>query len=492
MQFFLSLSFLGFYWIGGVIPAAAGAIGPRELAILAVAVIGAPGILWGWGRWRSGSFAIDKMAFLVPSPPLREREQGERGRESRDKFKAASTAVDPGFDDRWVMGIWLAFSLLGLTWGGWASLVRNWFGESVWSPLEFPVLLLPSLAALLGCWWAQAHLTQQLAITCTDKPRTGERDLRHVKEYVRLRVHVYLLLALLPLLCISLAQVVFHPLAQAWWGHWSLLPASILTLGGVLAILPGLIARWWGTYSLPEGALRQQLGSAAEATGVRFQDIRIWPTGRRITNALILGSIFPRKTLVLSDGLVDLLDAEQLATVVAHEAGHVRAGHLRERTAWLVAPLVCLAMAHAIQPARVAPLLAALQDPGLGNHWLMWLACPLLYAVYVYALVGWRARQMEIEADLRAIGRRVGRDVFRVDRQGAGAFSHALLRLAEDSGHDPFRGGWLHPSLGARILFISRVLNSPAVAITFLDSQRRQRLWIGLAWVITAILLAGF
>ena len=464
MQIFLSLAFLSFYWLGGALPELEFGIGPRELLILGVAVVGAPALLWSWGRWlRSIRLAGAEWSLV------------------------ASWVTS----DRGVLGLWLAFSLVGLTSGGWAPFVRAWLANSRWTPLEFPLILFPSLVALLGCWWMQAYVSHCPAATVGGLPPAARGDDRRSLEFVRLRVQVYLLLALLPLLCVSTAQLLTHAVVQKWFGPWSLVPLSMLILLGSLAILPRIIARGWGTIPLPSGELRERLWAASEAAGVRFRDIRLWPTGGRISNALILGSIFPRKWLIVSDGLVYLLDHEQLATVVAHEAGHVRAGHLGQRTCLFAAPLVSIALAHVVNPEPIGAVLAALQHPAEGTAWLAWVTIPLFYALYVWTVVGWMSRRMETEADLAAVGRRVTRKEFEIDRRAAGVFSHALLRLAEETGQDPFRGSWLHPSLGQRILFLSRVSHSPGLAVAFLEEQRQRRGWVRWGWLaLTGILAA--
>ena len=56
----------------------------------------------------------------------------------------------------------------------------------------------------------------------------------------------------------------------------------------------------------------------------------VFVTQNPIVNAMTLGS--DRPFIVLNTGLVDLLDAEELRTVVGHELGHVLSGHAVYRT----------------------------------------------------------------------------------------------------------------------------------------------------------------
>jgi Zn-dependent protease with chaperone function len=60
----------------------------------------------------------------------------------------------------------------------------------------------------------------------------------------------------------------------------------------------------------------------------------LYVTNTPITNAVTFGSGKP--TIVLDSGLVNLLDAEELQTVLAHEVGHILSDHVLYRTALLI------------------------------------------------------------------------------------------------------------------------------------------------------------
>jgi Zn-dependent protease with chaperone function len=345
------------------------------------------------------------------------------------------------------------------------------------------LLLLPCLVGLLGIWCGQALLCR------AETPNDSRNTWQTVREFVRLRVHVYLTLALLPLLAIAAFQWLAQPLEGALGSDWSAGVLGIVILLASLAVLPDAVATAWQTRRLDPSPFRQSLIESAAALQVRFSDIRLWPTGGRVSNALVLGSIFPRKLLVLSDGLVDALTAPQLAMVVAHEAAHVQCRHLRQRTLLLAAPLVMVAVAVVFRSQVSGALPAALVEVDHPQNWLVVATLGCGYAIYVYFLVGWFSRRVETEADLRACGRQTHPDRYEVKRSAVADYSAALLRLAEESGHDPFRRGWLHPSLGDRILFLNRVSNCPALGAEFLKTLRSRRRFLMAAWVATLCLL---
>ena len=219
---------------------------------------------------------------------------------------------------------------------------------------------------------------------------------------------------------------------------------------------------------------------------VTFSDIRIWPTGNRIANALILGALSRRKTLVVSDGLIQALSADQLAAVVAHESAHVSRHHLRVRTLYLAAPLLAVTAAVCVNPALSELVMAWASE---SSHWQIWVPWVAVWLAYVVFVIGWLSRQLETEADLVACGTIDSLNRYRLNGDVADDFSHALLALAADSGQDAFRATWLHPSLSSRVLFLREVGTNPALADRFLETLREKKRWILLAWLAVFFVL---
>jgi Zn-dependent protease with chaperone function len=88
----------------------------------------------------------------------------------------------------------------------------------------------------------------------------------------------------------------------------------------------------------------------------------LYVTNHPITNAITLGSEKP--IIVVDSGLLGLLDAEELQTVLAHEVGHILSDHVLYRTA--------LAILLGMTGAARVPFLAGLPLLGLRHALLEW------------------------------------------------------------------------------------------------------------------------
>ena len=89
-------------------------------------------------------------------------------------------------------------------------------------------------------------------------------------------------------------------------------------------------------------------------------------------NAMAIG--MSRYTIVLTSGLVDLMDPDELQFVIAHELGHIKSGHMLYRTMAIFLSIVGLVA------ARNLPIVNILSD------------------VLMYALYDW-SRKSELTAD---------------------------------------------------------------------------------------------
>src|SRR3954451_10467596 len=88
----------------------------------------------------------------------------------------------------------------------------------------------------------------------------------------------------------------------------------------------------------------------------------LYVTNHPITNAMTLGAEKP--IIVVDSGLLSLLDAEELQTVLAHEVGHILSDHVLYRTA--------LAILLGLTGVARVPFLAGLPVLGLRHALLEW------------------------------------------------------------------------------------------------------------------------
>jgi STE24 endopeptidase len=225
------------------------------------------------------------------------------------------------------------FEMIDLTWSAVVlaatlfSGVLPWFyrvfqhaaGSSVWAGAAFLLVVgvLLSATDLPFEWHAQFHLEQRFGFNTTTAALWW---LDRVKG---------LLLALAlgyPLVVLILKLAAW--LGAAWWfWAWVCLAAFQLVM---MVVAPILIMPLFNKFTtLPAGSLRDCLLALGERAGFRARDIQVMDGSKRSrhSNAFFTGLGRFRK-IVLFDTLVQQLDQDELQSVLAHEIGHYKKGHI--------------------------------------------------------------------------------------------------------------------------------------------------------------------
>jgi len=185
-----------------------------------------------------------------------------------------------------------------------------------------------------------------------------------------------------PLLWLLLGLV--RRLGPAWW-IWAaaLLFAVQLAL---LIVYPRVILPLFNRLSpLPDGELRSRLIALGERTGFRAGTIEVIDGSKRSARSNAYFTGFGRfRRVVLFDTLIAQLTPEELESVLAHEIGHYRCGHIPQRIALSIVTLLAsfavlawlarapwFAAAFGFPPGALAPafLLFGLLS-GVATFWL--------------------------------------------------------------------------------------------------------------------------
>lgn len=244
-------------------------------------------------------------------------------------------------------------------------------------------------------------------------------------------------------------------------GSWWLWVFALLVAVQVflLWIHPSVIAPLFNRFApLPEGALRTRLEALARDAGFRNRGLYVMDASRRSghSNAYFMGLVRPR--IVLYDTLVERMDVDEAASVLAHEIGHFRRHHLHRRVAGsLVVLLGLLLLASQLLPWPPLYLAFGFPTPSLhaglallalgGGAFLFWLT-PLSARL---------SRRHEREADAYAV---------EVARAPA-ALKRALVRLAGHNLSNPTPHPWYaawhysHPTLAERLAAIDAAALAP-------------------------------
>jgi STE24 endopeptidase len=225
------------------------------------------------------------------------------------------------------------FGLIEMTWsaallaGALFSGALPWFyhaferfwGSSVWSGAGFLLATGLGLSAmdLPFDWYAQFYLEERFGFN-TSTPGTWWMD--------RLKGLALVLALGFPLLALILKLAGW--LGSVWW-VWAWVCLAVFQLV-MMVVAPVLILPLFNKFTpLPEGGLRDALLELGRRAGFRARDIQVMDGSKRSrhSNAFFTGWGRFRK-IVLFDTLVQQLDQAELESVLAHEIGHYKRGHM--------------------------------------------------------------------------------------------------------------------------------------------------------------------
>jgi len=256
----------------------------------------------------------------------------------------------------------------------------------------------------------------------------------------------------------GVAPDAFNKLLQSPVMNIGLFAFFLLTLS---MIAPPLMVKLWGCQPLPDSQLRTSLVAFCARQRVRYRNILLWPSveGRAVT-AAVIGPYFFSRYLLITPGLIEILNPEEINAVIAHEIGHVKRHHL------LVFLLFFLSI-FLLNYAFFELLIGWLLTTSLIQHLLLssshqqvniislasTIPLLLIYLLYFRFVFGYFLRNFEREADLyvfSALGT-------------AEPLINAFKKLAWLIGDFGQRANWHHYNIPQRIDYLRKCSINPAL-----------------------------
>jgi Zn-dependent protease with chaperone function len=236
----------------------------------------------------------------------------------------------------------------------------------------------------------------------------------------------------------------------------------VLLFLAVLAVFfPFLIKTWWQCRPLPEGPKQNLLKAFSRRLGSPFRGMYLWPAfGGRMLTAGVMGLVKRFRYLLITPGLLELLEPDELAGVVAHEIGHVRKKHLVFYLLFF-AGYVLLAVFFSqwltlslLRRPEVLNLFSAFKDYS-EDLFSAFLIVPMALGLVLYFrfLFGFFMRNFERQADL-----------FALEVLGTpGPLIRSLEKIGWASGQNRDLPNWHHFSIAQRVEFLEKVHARPAL-----------------------------
>jgi len=171
------------------------------------------------------------------------------------------------------------------------------------------------------------------------------------KTFILDRIKGLFLTALIGLPIAAIILWVFQSVSHAWLWAWIIVTVIQLLLTW---LAPSLIMPLFNKFSpMPEGELKEKIEDLGKQCGFPLDEVFVMDGSKRSTKANAFFTGFgKRKKIALFDTLIDQSTTPELLGVLAHEIGHFRKGHIKQR---LVAGI--------LQTAVIFYLLGLATDP---------------------------------------------------------------------------------------------------------------------------------
>lgn len=239
------------------------------------------------------------------------------------------------------------------------------------------------------------------------------------------------------------------------------------------ALAPPLLRRMWRSSPLKEGALTERIRAVADRHNLALRGVTVWHAGPRFCNAAAAGLLPRRQEIFLSEGLLNMLDADELEAVAAHEIGHIKRRHL---WLYLLFSLCYIAVALLLFSGLSPYMPDFLKETRLG----LTITGAAFFFSYFALLLGFVSRQFERQADQFAA----------VNASDPTAYPRALSKLHNASRDSGGRVSRLprflrtHPPIMERIEFAIRAAENDPGAASY-----GKTLWVSKAVAAAAPLL---
>ncbi len=246
---------------------------------------------------------------------------------------------------------------------------------------------------------------------------------------------------------------------------------------------PILIKRFWRCHPLEAGLQRSRIEALCSRAGVGYADIVYWPIfGGRMITAGVMGLVSRFRYILVTDALMQILTADEIDQVIAHEIGHVKRKHL---LLYLLFFIGFMLISYSVSPISyyllffTQPILNFVHflDIDLAKTYYI-VSSVLLVAmsvIYFRYMFGYFMRNFERQADIF---------IFRLFPTAQPLVS-TFDKIVASSGQPADKPNWHHFSIQQRVDFLRRCEFSPAW-ITHHDRKVHHSI---LAFVIGLVML---
>ncbi len=374
-----------------------------------------------------------------------------------------------------------------------AVFVRDWpLVSRIWGLPEF-LLLLPFLLAIVASWAAfypADRAIRRVSLELQLWSAIPAHPIWNLRSYLSFMLRHHVLIIFAPMMPIVIANgfvsTYSKPIRDFTRIAWADQVVLVAIAGVVFLFAPVMLRLIWHTQPLPAGELRARLERLCARVGLTYREILIWRSDGMVVNAAVMGLFRPVRYVLLSDGLLEMMDDEKIEAVFGHEAGHVKCRHMQYYLLFAILSMLIVGGA--------TELAAWLRPDMVRNNPLFqdYLQVGAMVGIVLIWLFGFGAvsRRFEWQADLfgartvtppaercaapcfhHGTAALVGPDPQEplppdpVCTTGAGTFAEALGRIASLNGIPLEARSWRHGSIASRVELLRSYSRNPMLAV---------------------------
>ena len=225
-------------------------------------------------------------------------------------------------------------------------------------------------------------------------------------------------------------------------------------LAALVVVGPSLIKSFWQCRPLAQGPIRERIEAMCRKSAMGYNNILDWRIFEgKVLTAGVMGLVKRFRYILVTEGLVKILNDDEIDAVMAHEIGHIKKKHL---VFYLIFFLGFIVLSYAVFDVLLYAILYSnlafplVREPKAESYTLtsvlfaVAMAATLL--VYFRYVFGYFMRNCERQADLYA---------FELLGTSHGLVS-SLEKIATYSGQAHDRPNWHHFSIRQRIDFLNK------------------------------------
>jgi STE24 endopeptidase len=221
-----------------------------------------------------------------------------------------------------------------------------------------------------------------------------------LRAYLSFMFRHHVLIILLPMIPIVMANDLTRRHAAEIRNMFGVVWADQAVLVGiagvVFAVAPVMLRFVWHTQPLPAGPLRRRLEALCQRIGLAYRRILIWKSEGMVVNAAVMGLFRPVRYILLSDGLLEMMDDDHIEAVFGHEAGHIRRHHIFY---YLMFAVLSMLIVGAITELALWSWPDLFARSSVAQDYFQVAAMALIVLVWVFGF-GFISRRFEWQADV--------------------------------------------------------------------------------------------